>query len=135
MVYKIWIGIDVIKKEYPLSNLTEQIISCAFEVYNQLGYGLPEKVYQKALAKNLEDKNLLYDREKYSLIKFNSCPVGKFFLDFLVENKVAVELKVRNEIYETDMTQLLNYLKSEKLKIGLLLVFTNKGVKIKRLIN
>jgi len=73
--------------EYPLSILTGQIISCAFEVYNQLGYGLPEKIYQKALAKNLENKNLLYSREKYSLIKFNGDPVGKFFLDFLVETR------------------------------------------------
>lgn len=122
-------------KEYPSSKLTGQIIKAFFDVYNQLGYGLPEKIYQKALAKSMESKNLHFDREKYSLIKFNSCPVGKFFLDFLVENEVAVELKVRNEIYETDVIQLLNYLKSERLKIGLLLVFTKKGIKIKRIIN
>lgn len=121
--------------EYPLSELTEKIISCAFDVFNELGYGLPEKVYQKALAKSLDDKNLSYDREKYSLIKYKTCIVGKFFLDFLVENKVALELKVRNEIYESDVIQLLNYLKSERSKVGLLLAFTREGVKIKRLIN
>jgi len=61
--------------------------------------------------------------------------VGKYYLDFLVEGKVAVELKVRNEIYSTHVNQLLNYIKSENLKIGLLLAVSKNGVLLKRLIN
>ena len=120
---------------YPESDLTEKIIKCAYLVYRELGYGLPEKVYQKAFAKCLEDQNLGFTREKFGKILFDKVQVGKYFLDFFVENKIAIESKVRNDIYETDVIQLLNYIKSEKIKIGLLIVFTKKGLKIKRLAN
>lgn len=122
-------------KKYPLSDLTENIIGCIFDVYNHIGYGLPEKVYQSSLAECFKEKKINFSREKYSFIKFGGKIVGKFFLDFIVENKVAVELKVRYEQRESDVNQLLNYLKTEKLKIGLLFVITPQGVKIKRLIN
>lgn len=123
------------KRDYPESELTKQIIKSSFEVFNELRYGLPEKIYQSALAEALRGKGLDFSREKYGLIRFNGVKVGKYFLDFLVENKVAVELKVRNDIYETDVKQLLSYIKSENLEIGLILAFAKSGVKIKRLIN
>ena len=122
-------------ERYPEKELTGKIIGCAFEVFKQLGYGLPEKTYQKALAESLNENNIKYSREKYGTIKFNDVTVGKYFLDFLVKNKVAVELKVRNDIYETDTIQLLNYLKSENIIVGLLIVITKKGARVKRLIN
>ena len=122
-------------KKYPLSETTQKIIGCAFEVYNQLGYGLPERAYQAALAVCFEEHSLRYSREKYSIIKFGGKTIGKFYLDFLVEDKIAVELKVRIEQRQSDVSQLLNYLRSEKLNIGLLLIMTPKEVKIKRLIN
>ena len=121
--------------DYPESELTEKIIKCAFLVYRQLGYGLPERVYQRAFAKCLEDQKFAFNREKFGKILFDDVTVGKYFLDFFIENKVAVEFKVRNDIYETDVIQLLNYIKSENIKIGLLIVFTKKGLKIKRLAN
>ena len=121
--------------KYPESDLTEKIIKCAYLVYRGLGYGLPEKVYQRAFAKCLEDQKLDFAREKFGKIFFNGVQIGKYFLDFFVENKVAIEFKVRNDIYQTDVIQLLNYLKSEKIEIGLLIVFTRKGLKIKRLAN
>jgi GxxExxY protein len=123
------------QEEYPNSELTSKIIKCAFEVYNELGYGLPERVYQKALASAMSIAGLSYVREAYGLIKFRDQPVGKYFLDFLVENSVAIELKVRNEIYEQHQIQLLNYLKAKKLRVGLILAITNDGVKIKRIAN
>lgn len=123
------------KNKYPESDLTENIIGCAYEVFRQLGYGLPEKTYQKALARALEDKKIGYSREKYGKITFNGVTVGKYFLDFLVEEKIALELKVRNNIYETDTNQLLNYIKSECYPVGLLILFSKTGVKIKRLAN
>lgn len=121
--------------KYPYSDLTDKIIGCTYEIYRKLGYGLPEKTYQKAFEECLKAQNLEYNREKYGKIKFNNADVGKYFLDFLIEGKVAVEFKVRHEIYETDAIQLLNYLKSENIPVGLLIVFTSNGLKIKRLIN
>ncbi len=122
-------------KNYPHSDLTSRIIKSAFKVYNELGYGLPERIYQRALGEALSSEGILFVREAYGLIKFNDHIVGKYFLDFLVENSVAIEMKVRNEIYEKDVTQLLNYLKAKKLEIGLVLAVTKNGIKIKRLAN
>ena len=123
------------EKDLPEYKLTRIIIGLMFELYNKLGYGLPEKVYQKALEKSLSKNGLQFSREKYGRIEFDGEVVGKYYLDFLVEDKVAVELKVRNEIYPTHVNQLLNYIKSENLKIGLLLAVSKNGVLIKRLIN
>jgi len=122
-------------QNYPESKLTEIIISCAFRVFNELKYGLSEKMYQRALGKELNKRGLGLKKEKYGLIKFDNEVVGKYFVDFIVEDKVAVEMKVRSEIFQKDINQLLNYIKSEKLTVGLLLAFSKDGVKIKRLVN
>jgi GxxExxY protein len=123
------------EKEYPLSGLTKKIIRCAYDVYDELGYGLREKVYQKALCKSLEEKGIKYAREKFGRIFFRDTVVGRYYLDFLIENKVALELKVRNDVYEIDINQLLSYIKSENIPIGLLVVFSKTGIKIKRMAN
>ena len=123
-----------IKKEYPESEITSKIIKCAFKVFNTLGYGLPEKVYQTAMAKELEDSKLHFKKECYGSIRYYDQLIGKYFLDFLVEDKVAIEFKVRNNQYKSDEKQLLSYLTAKKIKIGLLLVITDEGIKIKRMI-
>jgi GxxExxY protein len=117
------------------NDVTRKIIESAFEIYNVLGFGLKEKVYQRAMAKDFDTKKLLYTKEQYGKIVFQGAVVGRYFIDFLVEGKVAVELKVRNELYNQDVVQLLNYLKSKDLKVGLLIAFTSKGVKLKRVVN
>jgi len=122
-------------KLYPNKDLTEKIIGCSFNVFNDLGYGLAERIYQTALAVELSKNKLKYEKELFGKVIFREVVVGRYFLDFLVEDKIAVELKVRNEIYNKDVSQLLNYLKSKKLKIWLLLAITKNGIKIKRLIN
>lgn len=106
--------------------MTGRIIKCAFEVYNELSYGLPERIYQRAFEKSLAINNLSYQREVYGSITFKNQNIGRYYLDFLVENSVAVEMKVRNEIYQQDVIQLLNYLKAEKLTIGLIAAFAKK---------
>jgi len=123
------------EKEYAYIELTEKIIGFAFKIFKELGYGHPEKVYQKCFALELSKSRFDFQREKYSKIKYDGSVVGKYFLDFLVNDKVAVEIKVRREIYENDWIQLLNYLKARKLKVGLLLVFTKEKVIVKRLVN
>lgn len=122
------------KTNYPHATLTKKIIGAAFAVYNSLGYGYPERVYQKAFAHELDNLKLGYEKEKYAKILYDGQIAGRFFLDFLVDNKVAVELKVRREIYQADWIQILHYLKATDLKIGILLVFAKSGVLLKRLI-
>ena len=123
------------QKKYPESELTEKIIGCAFAVYRELGYGYPEKLYQKAFEIELKKQKFKFIREKYSKIAYDNNIVGRFFLDFFIDDKIAVELKVRREIFEKDWIQLLNYLKATDCQIGLLLIFSKNGLLIKRLIN
>lgn len=105
------------------------------KIFLELGYGYPEKIYQKALEKELKKQKIPYKRECYSKILYDGEVVGRYFLDFLIEDKIAVKLKVRREIYECDWIQLLNYLKARELRVGLLIVFQKHGVKVKRVVN
>lgn len=123
------------EKDLIESDLSRKIIAIAFEVYNQLGYGLPERIYQRSFEELLIENKISYSKEKYGKIRFRGKSVGKYFIDFLIDNKIAIELKVRNEIYQTHINQILNYIKSENIKIGLLLAISKKGVLIKRLVN
>lgn len=123
------------KEQYPHKELTGKIIKLAFNIYNELGYGLPERVYQKAFKCALSKEKISFTKEAYGKIEFDGEVVGKYFLDFLVDGRVAVEFKVRNEIYKKDVVQLLNYLKAKKIEIGIVLAITRDGIKIKRLVN
>lgn len=122
-------------QNYPHSELTEKIIKISFDIYNEFGYGLPERVYQNAMAVAFGNSNLEYKKECYGAIKYDGKMVGKYYLDFLVESRIAVELKVRNELYQSHISQLLNYIIAKNLEVGLLLAFSKEGVKIKRLAN
>lgn len=124
-----------VKNQYPNSDLTGQLISFAYLIYDELGYGLPERVYQKSFQTLLAKNNIKYKKEKYGKIIFDNILVGKYFIDFLVEDRVAVEFKVRSEIYQKDVSQLLNYLKAENIQTGLIIAFSKEGIKLKRLIN
>ena len=76
---------------YP--ELSYKIVGCAFEVFKSLGYGHPEKVYQKAMAILFDKKEIPYTKEEYIPIKFQGVLLRKQFIDFVVEAKVVVELK------------------------------------------
>lgn len=117
------------------TELSRLVIGLIFEVYNQLSYGLSEKIYQAAFEEELRQHKIRYHREKYGKIRYKEKIVGRYFIDFVIEDKIAVELKVRNEIYQTHINQLLNYIKSENYPIGLLLAISKQGVLIKRLVN
>lgn len=122
-------------EKYPHKELTRKIIGYCFDIYNKLGYGLPERVYQKALEQRLLKENVKFIREKYGNIKIDGAIIGKYFADFVIEGKLVIELKVRNEIYQGHIIQLLNYLKSENYSTGLLITFSKNGVLIKRVAN
>lgn len=123
------------ESKFLYTDLSEKILGCAFRVFRKLGYGHPEKIYQKCLAIEFEKSKLTFEKEKHSKIDYDGIAVGRYYLDFLVNAKIAVELKVRRQIYDTDWIQLLNYLKATNLKVGLLIVFTKSGLEIKRVVN
>jgi GxxExxY protein len=124
-----------LNRDLLFSDITDKIIRCAFNVYNTLGAGLKEKVYQKALCIELEKMGLKYKTEVYSDIKYQGKQVGQRYLDFLIEDKVVVELKVRNNYLKVDFDQVNDYLHATNLQVGLIILFTYKGVDFRRVAN
>lgn len=112
-----------------------QIIGYCYEVYNSLGYGLREKNYQKALEEILTREKVEFQSQLHVPIKLEEKKIGKYYLDLLIDDKIAVELKVGDHFLTKDIDQLFSYLKSKDLKLGLLVNFTSNGVKYKRIVN
>ena len=125
---------DHIDSRYKFSKLTGLIIGASFEIHNELGPGLPEKIYQRCLELELNSKGLSLDREFTVDVYFKGMTVGKRRLDFVIENKVVVELKARHYLHKTDFIQLKNYLKLSKKEIGLLINFGESSLNYRRCI-
>ncbi|NLJ71739.1 MAG: GxxExxY protein [Syntrophomonadaceae bacterium] len=112
-------------------DITDKIIGSAYKVYNTLGTGFLEKVYENALKHELE-KNGLKVMQQYPIkVYYEEKVVGEYFADLLVEDKVIVELKVASAINTIHEVQIINYLKATKIRVGLLINFGNE-IKIKR---
>lgn len=108
------------------SDLTGQIIKSFYRVYNKLGYGFLEKVYENALCLELKGQRLKY-RSQYPIkVYYGSECVGKYFADILVANKIILELKAAESICKEHEIQLLNYLRATDAEVGLLLNFGKK---------
>jgi GxxExxY protein len=118
---------------YP--ELSYQIIGCAFEVFNALGPGHSEKVYQKTLAVSFADKKLKYFEQLKCDILFKEQIVARGYLDFRVEDKIIVELKKDERFSKIHIDQVNQYLKSTALKLAIIINFTKEGVKYKRILN
>lgn len=119
------------EKDYPKKDLTEKIINAAFAVHNRLGSGFTEKIYENALAKELESKGIKTEQQKRLQVIYGGNPVGDFIADLLVEESVIVELKAVRALDKSFEDQLLHYLKTSGLEVGLLLNF-GASVQIKR---
>ena len=117
-------------------DITEKIIGASFEVHKFFGNGFQEVIYQRALQYELNKANLSFVREIEQEIFYKDLvePIGTRRADFVVEEKVLVELKAVSELNEIHMAQVLNYLKAYKLEIGLLINFGSKSMEFKRLI-
>lgn len=118
---------------YP--ELSYQIVGILFEVYNELGHGHPEKTYQKAVAVALARAKLRFEEQLYIPIEFKNEKVGKTFLDFLIEDKIVLEIKKGNYFVRSHIDQVYKYLVAKNLKLGILAYFTPRTVHFKRIIN
>ena len=114
--------------------ITDDIIGSAFEVYNILGYGFLEKVYQKALQVELLQRGHRAELEHGIKVKYKETLVGEYAADLLVDEKVIVELKVAAEYNPKDEAQLLNQLKATEIEVGLLINFGRQKVEFKRFV-
>ena len=106
--------------------LTGIIISCFYKVYNDMGYGFLEKVYERAMLIELRDRGIVCTRQHPISVYYDDRLVGEYFADILVEGKVIVELKAATTLIEEHECQLINYLKATDIEIGLLLNFGPK---------
>ena len=108
------------------ADITGKVIGAFFKVYNTLGYGFNEKVYENALAIELRKAGLKVVKQQEIVVYYDGENVGDYRTDIVVDDVVIVELKAARELAEEHEAQLLNYLKATTLEVGLLLNF---GVK------
>ena len=112
--------------------LTEKIIKIFYRVYNNLGYGFLEKVYENAMMIELEREDIPAVPQFAIKVFYEDKIVGDYFADILVDDKVIVEIKAARNLALENEAQLLNYLKARDKEVGLLLKFGPKpGIKRK----
>ena len=102
---------------------TEIILGCAFEVLNEIGHGLHEKIYENALAVAFRVKDVPFDQQRRFSVVFKGQQVGEFIPDLLVFDLVVVDPKVIDQITDHERGKMLNYLRMTKKRVGLILNF------------
>lgn len=110
--------IDLLHKE-----ISKPILGIFYDVYNQLGYGFLEKVYQNAMYFELIAQGYKVEAQKQIKVYFKNQLVGEFYADLLVEDTIIVELKACEHLINSHVAQLMNYLKSTEIEVGLVLNF------------
>lgn len=103
--------------------LTREIIGSFYHVYNNLGYGFLEKVYENALVLELKAKGMQVEPQKPIQVIYRQQVIGEYFADLVVDSKVIVEIKAVKMLVQEHEAQLLNYLKATCFEVGLLLNF------------
>jgi GxxExxY protein len=106
--------------------LTDVIIKTFYEVYNELGYGFLEKVYQNSLYLELKNKGYKVEAQKKINVYYKGTEVGEYFADLIIENAVILELKAADCIVKDFENQILNYLRATDCEVGLLFNFGKK---------
>jgi len=106
-----------------------------FNVYNNIGSGHRERFYQRAIAIELKSLNIPCMEQVYVSVNFRDKVIGKYYLDFLIDNKIILEIKKGEVFLRKNIEQIFSYLKAKKLKLGILANFTKTGLKFKRIVN
>ena len=112
--------------------LTEKIIGCAFRVFNELGFGFLESVYENSILLELQEIGLKAETQKAVMVLYRGIQVGDFVADVMVQDKVILELKSVLRLVEAHEVQLVNYLVATGISTGLLINFGKSGVEVKR---
>ncbi len=122
-------------ESYPLKQETFKIIGVAMEIHRTLGKGFSEIVYKDAFEYECREQNICFEREKKYVVNYKGKILPhRFFADFVLFDKIIVEIKCRKGIIEDHYAQLLNYLAISKLEVGLLLNFHEKSLEQRRIV-
>ncbi|MBI2034255.1 MAG: GxxExxY protein [Candidatus Levybacteria bacterium] len=115
--------------------LSYEVMGILFEVHNRLGGTFEEKYYQRAVTQLLMKHKLKFDKELKADISFEGDKIGKYFLDFLVEDKIILELKAIPKLLPIHFRQVRSYLKVKNLHLGILANFRGEALVYKRVLN
>jgi len=113
---------------------TEKIIGFAFEVLNEVGHGLNEKIYENSLTVLFKLNNIVFDQQRRFPVHFRGVEVGEFVPDLIAFGSVIVDTKVVDRITDHERGQMLNYLRITKLRVGLILNFKNARLEFERVV-
>ena len=120
---------EVIEKE-----LSYEIIGIAMKIYNDLGYGFLEKVYENALKNEIEELGLKVKQQYPIKVIYNDKIIGDYIADLLIEDKIIIELKTIEKLSKVHEAQILNYLKATKIRVRLLINFSLNKLEFKKLV-
>jgi GxxExxY protein len=118
-----------------MKNLDEQtatIIGIAYEVMNEIGCGFREKAYERAMVREFQLRSIPYDQQRQFTLFYKDTPIDLLVPDLIVFDGIIVDTKTEKAITERDLAQMLSYLKTTKLPLGLIINFGNPKVEIKR---
>ena len=121
--------------DFKYGEITEKIIGASFRVHNTLGNGFQEVIYQRALELELKAAGMNYAREFEMPIYYMDQQIGTRRVDFLIEEKISVELKAIIKLEDVHFAQAMNYLEAYNLEIGLLINFGSKRMEFHRFTN
>ncbi len=107
-------------------DLTQEILKTYFDVYNELGYGFLEKVYQNAMFYELKSRGFKVEAQKQIKVNYKGIEVGEYYADLVVNDLVILELKAADAMVKEFEYQLINYLRATNIEVGLLLNFGKK---------
>ena len=117
-----------------LKEETERIIGFAFEVLNEVGHGLNEKIYENALTVLFKQNDIAFDQQRRFPVLFRGVEVGEFIPDLIVFSSVVVDPKVIDRITDHERGKMLNYLRITKLRVGLILNFKKARLEWERVV-
>ena len=124
----------MINNKFLYQELTGKIIHCCIDVHKELGCGFLEKVYQEALAIVFKEEGIEFEREKHLPIQFRGTTLQcDYIADFVVDNKVILELKALAHLEPLFEAQVINYLRATGLQVALLINFGQKELQVKRI--
>ncbi len=125
----------ILREDLVYPELSYQIVGVLFEVYRNLGGSFQEKQYQRAVSLELKKVHLKFQEQVKVPLIYLGQSIGSYYLDFLIDDKIALEIKKDQNFGPRNIKQLHAYLKSMDLKLGILANFTRNGLRFKRIVN
>ncbi len=121
--------------KYLFKELSFLIVGIAYEVFNELGHGYQEKYYQRAMATLMQKRGISFRQQVQHDIIVQEKVIGRYYFDFLINEKIVVEIKKGGYFNLGNIEQTNAYLKRSKLQLAILINFTPSGVIFKRILN